>query len=444
MQHLIKNDDDPEIKDVFELTLQIKVRSSNFQQNKLKWFYKNLKHFDFNFQANENYLPGDTIGILPRNAEDVLNAILIYGPTLKSLFSQKVQIINNSSSTKRNVKIPVHLPSKYTTLSQIFSECVDLHAIPKKAFLWALHQRNCLTDATERRFIEILVSREGNILYTMEIIRKQTTFKSLLEILRSWHFSIDNISVLLEHLPRLMPRPYSISNSLLVTKAMKDFKYGWTILKIIFSVNRPPGITTGMLQQLIAKYESDKVLNIISRKPIINLYLRESNRFQFTENDLNRPLIMIAIGTGLAPFIAFCELLRHRTQTAEASKPLAWLLLGCKRRNKQLCADRIQNFIADGTLSKFTECYSRDPKHLGAKYVQDAIDENFINLMMEDNGIQNFTKVFVCGSRKMTMDIRSSIMKGLVQNAKCNSLDDAKRILDKLIESDQYNEDVWI
>lgn len=390
-------------------------------------------------------MPGDTIGILPKNAEESLDAILAYGPTLKSQFSQKVQITNYESSMKKNPKIPGHLPSKCTTLSQIFSECVDLHAIPKKAFLWALHQRNCLTDATERRFIEILVSREGSGLYSMEILKKQTTFKSLLEILRSWHFSIDNICVLLEHLPRLMPRPYSISNSLLVTETMKGFKRGWTILKLIFSVNSPPGLTTGMLQRLITEHEFDKASNIISKKSIINLYMRESNHFRLNENDLAHPLIMIAIGTGISPFFGFLEHIRERRKDRTgASKPLTWLLFGCKRRNKQLCVDRIQSFIADGTLSKAIECFSRDSEHLGVKYVQDAIDENFIDLLMRDDGTHNFTRVFVCGSRKMTFDIRSSIMNRLVDNGKCNSVEDARQILDRMLKNGQYSEDIWM
>lgn len=276
----------------------------------------------------------------------------------------------------------------------------------------------------------------------MEILQKQTTFKSLLKILRSWQFSIDNIGVLLEHLPRLMPRPYSISNSLLVTETMQDFKCGWTILKIIFSVNNPPGITTGMLQRLITEYESD---NISDRKSVVNLYMRKSNHFQLTENDLSRPLIMIAIGTGLAPFIGFLEHIRERRKERNVdSKPLTWLLFGCKRKNKQLCADRIQGFIADGTLSKATECYSRDSEHLGAKYVQDAIDENFIDLMMRDDETHNFTRVFVCGSRKMISDIRSSIMNRLVDNGRCNALEDAKQMFDRMLKNGQYNEDIWI
>lgn len=390
-------------------------------------------------------MPGDTIGILPKNPEESLDAILAYGPTLKSQFSQKVHIRICKSSMKKNPKIPGHLPTKCTTLCHIFSECVDLNAIPKKAFLWALHQRSCLTDAAEQRFIEILASREGSTVYSMEILQKQTTFESLLEILRSWQFSIDNIGVLLEHLPRLMPRPYSISNSLLVTEAMKDFKCGWTILKIIFSVNNPPGITTGMLQRLITEKESDKATDITSKKSIVNIYLRESNRFQLTEIDLTSPLIMIAIGTGLAPFIGFLQHIRERRkESTEASKPLTWLLLGCKRKKSQLCADRIQSFIADETLSKVTECFSRDSEHSGAKYVQDAIDENFIDLLMRDDGIHNLTKVFVCGNRTMIFDIRSSIMNRLVNNGRCNALNDAKQILDKMLKNGQYNEDIWI
>lgn len=393
-------------------------------------------------------MPGDTIGILPQNSEINLNKIIEYSPALKSKFNHKLQLSLSaeSSAMKKITKMPIYLPTQHTSLSQVFRECVDLHAFPKKSFLWAFFQYNCLTNADERRYVEILASREGSALYTSEILQKQTTFYILLERLTSWHFDHRNIGVLLEHLPRLMPRPYSISNSILSTELLDEYNRKSTILKIIFSLNDPPGITTNMLQKLIFKYEVENTLELSTKELIVNLYARQSNRFQLTDDDLNRPLLMIAIGTGVAPFIGFLEHLREqKKRTKMATKSFTWLLFGCKRRNKQICAKQIKDFVADGTLSRFTECFSRESNSV--KYVQDIIKMNpkeIIDLLIKTEEDQVQPKIFICGNKKMAIDVRAAIEEALVTVGDCNPIEDAKQIVNELVKNGRYIEDIWI
>lgn len=212
------------------------------------WF---TYHFPFNIFQNKcvNYLPGDTIGILPQNSDEVVNQIIDKSVDLKSKCLDAIRLIitTEALNQKKVPKMPIHLPAHQTTIYKLLQESVDVHAFPKKAFLWALVNYNLLTDEIERRFIEILCSREGSSLYAAEILQSRITFFDLLNRLRSWCFNIENIGVLFEHLPRLMPRPYSISNSLISTETMDDYCRKSTILKIIFSINNPPGITTRML-----------------------------------------------------------------------------------------------------------------------------------------------------------------------------------------------------
>lgn len=340
----------------------------------------------------------------------------------------------------------MHLPAGQTTLLKLFKECVDLHGFPKKAFLAALV--SCVSDPTERRFLEILASREGSTLYATEILQKQTTFYILFHTLQSMSFTIENVAILFEHLPRLMPRPYSISNSPLTSEKHPEYSRQSTILKIIFSLIDPPGITTQMLQNQIFKYQVESTLELSKNESTVNLYARTSNRFQLTDSDLNRPLIMVAIGTGVAPFIGFLE--HHREQlrkhSVAESKPFTWLLFGCRRKTKQLCGDLLQDFVADGTLAKFSECFSKDA-NVEVKYVQDLIRLNaqqFIELLVDSDDGTAPSKTFVCGNKKMATDVRAVIEESLIKVGKCSAIEDAKRIIDELVKSGRYVEDIWI
>lgn len=397
-------------------------------------------------------MPGDTIGILPQNSDDAVNQIIDKSVDLKSKCYDAIclTITPEALNQKKVPKLPIHLPMRQTTIYKLLQESVDLHAFPKKAFLWALVNYNLLTDATERRFIEILCCREGSSLYAAEILQCQITFFDLLNRLKSWCFSIDNIGVLFEHLPRLMPRPYSISNSQLSTETMDDYCRKSSILKIIFSINNPPGLTTRMLQQLIFKYQVEHTLKLGMSDRFANVYFRQSNRFQLTDEDLKKPLLMIAIGTGIAPFIGFLE----HIQQLKKRKPLkygqsyTWLIFGCRYQNKQLCIDQLNAFVKDGTLSKLNECFSRD---LNAKwkYVQDCIRNeatNISNFLFDCAGDaeQPTSKVYVCGSKQLSIDVRAVIEESLMKTEKCSAIEDAKQIIGEFVKNGRYIEDIWI
>lgn len=398
-----------------------------------------------------NYLPGDTIGILARNSDQVVNTILDKSVELKAKCHQPfhLKISAEAMAQKKVPKIPIFLPNCQTTIYKILQESVDLHAFPKKGFLSALVNYNCVSDAIERRFLEILASREGSSLYASEILQQQTTFYALLTRLQSWSLTIENVGILFEHLPRLMPRPYSISNSPLTTVSLDEYDQHSTIFKIIFSLNNPPGIATLMLQQLIFKYEVERTLKLDISDQFVNVYARNSNRFQLTEDDLERPLLMIAIGTGLAPFIGFLEHIQELRKRKSKDKgkivPLTWLIFGCRYKTKQLCDDRLKAFVKNGTLSKLNECFSKE-SDTKAKYVQDCIRQEAMEIsdfLTQSDG-NTASKIFICGNKKMSIDVRAAIEEALVKADKCSATEDAKQTIDELVKSGHYIEDIWI
>lgn len=338
--------------------------------------------------------------------------------SLTDTSERKISIQVSAGSKK---KLPNFLP-QHTSIRRCLRECLDLHSIPKKLFLRSLMEY--LMDDDEKRILAILCSKEGAVEYSEGIVNVGMVFLDIVQMFRSWN----NIPfhVLLEHLPRLLPRPYSIANS-----PLKDQHS----LKVWFSLNDPPGVTTKMLQTMIREVERDV-------NQLVPIYLRQSNAFSYTRNEMNDPVILIATGVGVSPFLGFLE---HREEILKLEKrdqlANATLLFGCRYENESLCKDILRHHLRIGSLNDLTEAFSRDDS-AEYKYVQDQIKLNkssIVSALLKDN-----CRIFVCGSGNMVQDVKKSIQNCLVDGSVYSNTDDAVDFIQKLIKDKRYIEDTWI
>lgn len=359
-----------------------------------------------------HYNPGDTIGILPINSDNDVSLVI---ETISSsdVCDRKISIELVAYSKK---KLPNFLP-QYSTMRKCVRECLDLHSIPKKLFLRTL--MNYLIDADEKRILAILCSKEGAAEYSERVVQAAVGFLDILEMFHSWNAI--PFHLLLEHLPRLLPRPYSIANS-----PLKD-RNG---LKILFSLKEPPGITTKMLEDMIREVEN----------PMVPIYLRQSNSFNYTRDKMNDPVILIASGVGVAPFLGFLEHREEIQKLETVQLPNAILLYGCRYESDSLFKDIFRQHLSAGSLNDLKEAFSRDANS-EYKYVQDQIKSNadsLITTLLKDN-----CRVFVCGSNSMVQDVRKSIQNCLIECLDYSSTD-AIEFIQKLIMDKRYIEDAWI
>lgn len=216
------------------------------------------------------------------------------------------------------------------------------------------------------------------------------TFLHLLKILSSCRPSL---AMLIEHLPRLLARPYSIANH---DKGSH--------IRIIFAMlnDGKIGITSTMLE--------NKLLYAARYDKYIYVYLRQTKpAFQYREEDLEKNIIMIGPGTGISPYMGFLE---YRKRAKQLNKKVklgsALLLTSCRYRERNyLCEDEIQQYVQLGLLDNVYEAFSRDADSR-YKFVQDIIEdkkEEFIKLLLDDN-----TKLYLCGEgRTMLPRIQDTI-----------------------------------
>lgn len=183
-------------------------------------------------------------------------------------------------------KSPFPVPTTYRTALLHY---VDIMALPRTHVLKEFAEYT--TDPTEKAKLLLMASNsdEGRNLYNSFIAKDCRHVAHILEDLPSCKPAIDH---LLELLPRLQPRFYSISSS---AKVHKDRVH---VTAVVIEYDTPTGRTnqgvcTTWMKPMIPTDENDNE----HRVPI---FVRRS-QFRLP-NRVQTPVIMIGPGTGVAPF----------------------------------------------------------------------------------------------------------------------------------------------
>ncbi|XP_069695845.1 methionine synthase reductase-like isoform X2 [Periplaneta americana] len=336
-------------------------------------------------------------------------------------------------------------------VKKIVDICLDI-----QVFLCVL--ASCTEDSKERRRLEELCSKEGSSDYSEFVIAARVTLLDLLEAFPSCCPPVERI---LEHLPRLQARPYSIASSPLQKPS------GSTQLHIVYSLIELPvlshggsdiryGTCTGWLDSLtkpiqtkrcddilIDEMEKLKLSNIRGEMKI-PIYLRKSSNFKLPE-DLSVPLILIGPGTGVAPFIGF---LQHRLEEKQRNNEVVigdiWLFFGCRYKDKDfLYRLELENYFAEGILTRLFLSFSRDKrKGVEPKYVQDNIrlhSKEFVHQIFEKN-----STIYVCGDAKnMGKDV-FEVVVSVIEQERAIEEQEARLLVSELQSQGRYLQDIWI
>lgn len=199
--------------------------------------------------------------------------------------TKKIKVFQKSELLKKNQILPPFL-DKITTLNFAFKFCLDICCIPKKVLIRVLAKYT--KDDKERNYLEKLCCKERPDLYTKIILDGRKTF---LDLLLMFQTCCPPVVRLIENLPKLFPRPYSIASSPLASPNK---------IRIVFSVieiaNDDPkeGLCTGMLKKLINNKKDEK-------KCTVKYFFRKCNGFNLPDTDV--PIILIGTGTGIAPYL---------------------------------------------------------------------------------------------------------------------------------------------
>lgn len=400
-----------------------------------------------------SYQPGDSFGFISPNPDDEVQALLerLKVAAEADICCKLSQI--DTSGSKSLSKLP-HLPHR-STLRFILSTCCEIRAVPKKAFIRSLAEATS-NEKEKLRLLE-LCSREGNVLY-MQFIREPEL--CLLDLLMAFPSCKPSVEIVLEHLPRLQPRFYSVTSSPLLCPV--QFTIAFNVVQFSKENGRwqaRQGVCTGYLQRIsshvqgssnqpFSSLEESLKSMVLESSRWVKIYHRHNTRFCLP-NDITLPLIMVGPGTGVAPFIGF---LQHREQQkrnfpSHVKFGETWLFFGCRHKNKDfLYREELEHLQASNALTRLFISFSRDETASGEienfkpRYVQDNIKANALSIvqLLEEKAV-----IYVCGdAKRMTKNVYETFIL-CYQMAKGCSEADAKEYMKTMQEEHRYLQDVW-
>lgn len=391
-----------------------------------------------------DYNPGDSFGFLcPNDADEV--DLLLNRLSLQNVADAPTNLIFDGESSTRK-KLPVNIPPLFS-LREIFLHCVEIRAVPKKILFRII--ANYTSDEEEKQCLLFLSSPEGSYYFT-DLIRQPSL--SILDILSHYPSCKPPVEKIIECLPPLRPRFYSVTSSPLVDK--QRFRILFNVLKIKKSDGRQmdrEGVCTGWLSRLASDMLVSSSSNIsdtfasllkLDNDPkIVFVYKRKNLQFKFPEK-LKVPLIMVGPGTGIAPFIGY---LQHREALMKShpDKQLGetWLFYGCRHKEKDfLYKTELDRLLECKVLQYLVPSFSRDTEMSDApKYVQDSI---MLNAQQLADTIK-LGKILVCGdARNMAPGVQKSFIKALQIGSGVNEAQ-AETVIKSMQKENRYVNDVW-
>ncbi|KAH3899163.1 NADPH--hemoprotein reductase SCDLUD_004592 [Saccharomycodes ludwigii] len=392
--------------------------------------------------SNMKYSTGDHIGIWPSNSNEAVNQFV----KCFQLDESKGFSLTPLDST---VKLPFPAP---TTIGACVRYYLEITGPISRQFFSSVAQ----FAPTEELKAELeKLSKDKNLFHSEIISQYYNVADALLKLSGGAPWNTVPWEFLIETIPRLQPRYYSICSSSSMDKQLVHVCC--MVEQQVISQDRvSTGVTTNFLKQIECKENgSTYMLPPVSydlggprglyNKNKLPLYIRKSG-FKLPSNP-STPVIMVGPGTGVAPFRGFIrERVEYVKKQTDAGNNVNlgkhMLFYGSRDSNDALFMNEWEEYkkmLGNDDTFQLHLAQSRVPG-AESKYVQDAIKKNAVQLveLLNQGGF-----IYVCGDAKnMAKDVHRNFGEILAEQ-KNISYDDAVEMLKMMKVSGKYQEDVW-
>ncbi|EFN59935.1 hypothetical protein CHLNCDRAFT_7300, partial [Chlorella variabilis] len=370
-------------------------------------FWAPVLHLELDIAGSGmRYAPGDSVGVLPRNDPALVEALL------RRLELDGEAVFDQQTGGGEHLLPHLRAPC---SVRAALTGGVDLTGPPRKSLLRLLAE-HC-GEAGERAALLRLCSRDGRDDYGRQMVAGRP---SLLQLLRQFPSCRPPLDALLDALPPLAPRMYSLSCSPL--ECPDKVQVAFTVVRYSTEqYGQHQGVATtwlhGLCEAIAAGAQPAAAAAL--RLPI---FLRRGGAFG-PPDSLETPLIMIGPGTGVTPFRGFLQHRRAQVAAAAAggcvaggtssTKGPAWLYFGCRREDQDyLYREDLEGFQADGTLDRLHVAFSRAQAH--KVYVQHLMQQHAAEL--HDMIARQGARVYLCGDGAgMARDVHACLASILQQ-----------------------------
>jgi len=347
---------------------------------------KETRHFELSLKdSGLEYLPGDSLGVVPTNCEEVVSDLL-----------HAVGLTGEETITLGEESIGL----KDALMNRL--ACTVLSKIQIKKFN-EFAQSDKLNDLLQIANKDSLV----DYMWGRELI------DLFLEFPQSGMSAQDFVGLLRPMPPRL----YSIASSL--SAHSEEVHLTVAVVRYEGNGRKRKGVCSSYLAERVGQS--------------IPCYLHPNKNFKLPE-DPSIPIIMVGPGTGIAPFRAFIE---ERKSTGATGKN--WLFFGDRsQKTDYLYGDEWESYQKDGILNELDLAWSRDQAE--KVYVQHKMLEKGSQLW---SWLNDGAVFYVCGdASRMAKDVDQAL-RTIAQEEGSMSEEDAGAWVKALQKERRYLKDVY-
>jgi nitric oxide synthase oxygenase domain/subunit/sulfite reductase alpha subunit-like flavoprotein/hemoglobin-like flavoprotein len=376
---------------------------------------RSTRHIAFDLpDGAPDYAPGDHLAIHPLNPDALVEGICLHLALAPDAWFRILGAASPSLDRYRDGY----------PLRRLLAEDLDL-TMPDspEELMAAMHAIS--TDPDDRlqleRWLETLNHDDGNA--TRRQLRGwlRETYLTLLDLFDAFPDAIPTLDVLIELLPRMKPRMYSIGSSPRVHPRQVRVMAG--ALRIPLRDGR---VREGVCSRYLAGLEAgDTVRMSVKAAP------------RRLPEDFEGPLVMVGAGTGLAPLFGMLED-RAARGAPDPSKAPALLYFGCRDDSEFLKKKQLIAWREIGLLDRLSVAFSR--KGPLKAYVQEALDADGARVWSTLRRPE--CRFIICGDAKMAQDVDERLLQILQREGRL-SYTQATAFLHAMRAEGRYIEDVW-
>ncbi|MFW6867009.1 cytochrome P450 [Nocardioides sp. CPCC 206347] len=335
-----------------------------------------VHHIELELPADLSYEAGDHLGVIARNSTALTARVA-------DRFSLDLDTwVRLDADNGLSTFLPV---GQRVTVGELLSDFVELQGVAGRRHVTCLV--NHTEDSETRQQLQGLLDGDT---YRDQVLGRRLSVLDLLELHPACRLPF---AVYLELLGPLTPRYYSISSS---ARVQPD-RCSITVGSLIDEARSGNGTFYGVCSNHLAEQQAGDV---------VHAFVRDTSSAFRLPSDPSRPVLMIASGTGLAPFRGF---LQERAAAKEAGVALApgLLFFGCRHpESDELYLGELDELAAAADIEIF-RAYSR-ATDLDRGYVQDLVRQEGGSVMdlLDRGGI-----AFVCGGTAMAEGVRATLLE---------------------------------
>lgn len=371
-----------------------------------------IDHFEFNLEGSGlSYDQGDSLGLWPKNSTAQVDICL------KALKLNGDEILHlQPIDSNRSAPLPEVL-----TARTLLTEVLDIAGWPKRRFYEML--KLSATDPKEQEELQLLCSKEGKETY-QAYTNESYTYAELLEKFPSCQVSIGN---LLDYVPDIKPRLYSIASS---SRLRGDDVCHLCIIRNDWSAasgRQLTGLSTRWLSEDMHPEKEALPVRACVHPSAVTLPEKHTT-----------PMVMVALGTGIAPMRAFIEERAAAKKDGEECGPMA-LFFGARNRQEYSYEAEFEQYQKDGVLNHIQLALSREQKE--KIYVTHRLQQN--KELVYDLIHQKEGNLYLCGpGGNVPPQVRQAVIDA-IKDVGGHSADYAEKYVQEMQINGRYNVEAW-